>query len=127
MGFGENQNTNFALGVGGHYFVANNFGVGANLGFAYSKNGFSNWVLVVGPSVRYYVLGLVRVGAGVNLLVPHNGDLQANLPLSVGYPIFIKPNVAIEPNVNFNFGLTDGVQGWNGIFGLNFDFYFGDN
>ncbi len=124
--FGEGGTNSLALGVSGHHFVVDDLGVGAKFSFDWNNYFNSSWGFVFGPSVRYYVLSKVRVGAGLDIYAFKNSDLQLALPLEVGYPIFVTPNVAIEPNLNFTLGLS-GARGFNSVFGLNFDFFFGDN
>lgn len=104
----------FDVGVKGGYFIIDNLALGLNLSL--SKNSeLDDALLGVGPFARYYFNGKIFGGAGINIV--KFGEFSATeIPLEVGYAIFLNDAVAIEPKVNYS---VFGGDASGGAFGLN--------
>ncbi|WKZ61202.1 MAG: hypothetical protein QY309_06890 [Cyclobacteriaceae bacterium] len=104
----------FNVGVKGGYFFAENLAVGLNLSLYKFSEADDAWV-GIGPFARYYFDGKIFAGAG--FLFEKAGEASASqIPLEVGYAIFLNDAVAIEPNLNYT---LFGGDREGGAFGLN--------
>jgi hypothetical protein len=115
-GNGDNT-TSVNLNLKAGYFVIENLTVGLNFGYDHSSTGDnSSSSTKFGIFGRYYFMGKVFAGLGVNSVSNSPGDSSAEIPIEVGYAAFITKNIAIEPSLNF-------VKGDGGnTFGLNVGF-----
>ena len=115
-GTGDNT-TAVNLNLKGGYFVIENLAVGLNLGYNhYSTGNAKSSNSTFGIFGRYYFMGKIFAGLGVNAVSSDPGDSSAEIPIEVGYAAFIGKNIAVEPSLNF-------VKGDNvNKFGLNIGF-----
>jgi hypothetical protein len=96
----------FALSTRTGHFFANNFLAGLDLNFiASSTNRSKTREVTIGPFARYYIGGIFYTGLGYSISGSNqfneSGDLGAILSLELGYPIFVKNNIAVEPRLNY--------------------------
>lgn len=87
------------LDVKGGYFIMDNLALGLNLG--YSKNSeLDDALTTFGLFGRYYVNGKILVGLGFNS--SKFGDVSfSEIPIEVGYALFLNDAVALEPALNY--------------------------
>lgn len=89
----------FLIAAKGGYFFAENLAVGLNLSLYKHSEADDAW-FGIGPFARYYFNGKIFAGAG--FVFEKAGEASASqIPLEVGYAIFLNDAVAIEPNLNY--------------------------
>lgn len=102
--------TLMSLDLKGGYFVINNFAVGIRASLL-KNDDYSE--TTAGVFARYYFFGKLFAGAGFSSLTPDEGDATTEIPVEIGYAIFVAQNFAIEPSLGYTMG--DGYE----KFGLN--------
>jgi len=119
-GSDDNFNT-FSAGLGGGYFLIDNFVAGANISFSRSTSEAANFTsnsFGVGPFVRYYYEQFFAE-AGVSFSESSSeddffeSDSSSNrVNLGLGYAAFINDYIAVEPELNYSIGGgdSDGVN-----------------
>ena len=100
------------------YFVADNFVVGAGIGF--NAYGSGNNIVYFSPYLRYFVKKFylqTKFDYGRS-----NSQNNSNLSFDLGYALFLNDNVALEPAFYFSQNLNG--QGSNLGFKMGFQIYF---
>jgi hypothetical protein len=100
------------------YFVADNFVVGAGVGF--NAYGSGNNIVYFSPYLRYFVKKFylqTKFDYGRS-----NSQNNSNLSFDLGYALFLNDNVALEPAFYFSQNLNG--QGSNLGFKMGFQIYF---
>jgi hypothetical protein len=98
------------LNLKGGYFPINNLSVGVTAGLL-KNDDYSETTL--GAFARYYFFGKLFAGAGFSSLTPDEGDATTEIPVEIGYAVFVANNFAVEPSLGYTMG--DGYE----KFGLN--------
>lgn len=102
---GADDITNLQLNLKGGNFLIDNLAGGLNTVLSYQKSGDAKSTRTeIGPFLRYYINGGFYFGASY-LFVNQKTTVSGNefksdatlLGLEAGYPIWIVPNVAVEP------------------------------
>lgn len=112
----------FSLDVKGGYFVIDNLAVGLNLGYAKVDEASATKIGIFG---RYYVNGKIFLGAGYNSNTLDSGVDGADkvtvseIPLEVGYAVFLNNAIAVEPALGYS---IYGGDGEGSAFGLKIGF-----
>ncbi len=133
--FGDDggSNNNFGLGVNGGYFVLDDFAAGMLFGFSRnSSDNFNSTSTSIGPFLRYFFYDDLFASVAYQhsfIATEFSGDKNSTdggqLNMQVGYAIFIKDVVAIEPSFNYSIG-SGSLLGDVKTFSLNvgFNLYF---
>jgi hypothetical protein len=114
------------------FFVARNFAVGANLGYASTKNGnIRNSSFNIGPFARYYfgpttVKPFLHGSVGFQTLTVKTATTKTNTNgfgflFGMGFAAFINEAVAFEGTTGYNYSKFKNVDG-SGGFALNLGF-----
>ena len=123
------------------YFVADNFTIGANLGYLNSSQsgGSSASYTEIGAFIRYYFPKNVFFGVGINSVTSSSSagsfgsssNTNTAFPVELGFAAFISEQFAIEPSIRYISASDKGGVTYTGIdtganssFGLNIGFSF---
>jgi hypothetical protein len=115
---GGTSTTYFLYNPNFGYFVADNFVVGAGIGF--NAYGSGNNIVHFSPYLRYFVKKFylqTKFDYGRS-----NSQNNSNLSFDLGYALFLNDNVALEPAFYFSQNLNG--QGSNLGFKMGFQIYF---
>ena len=121
--------TSFDLDVRTGYFLMDNLVLGLNIGYEKEKQGDDETTTtLVGPFVRYYIIGTFFIGTSYSLASIEEVYARAGektdfrfLAFEAGYPIWIVEKIAIEPSLNY--GVASGKDILNSkTFGLSIGF-----
>ncbi len=128
QGQGVDNRTDLLLDLHGGYFFMDDFAAGLSLRFDHSSVGADNSTsTAVGPFARFY-LGSVFFGAEVAFNRTDVSDQLDNFTsrgvlssFELGYALFYKDVVAVEPSVNYAYGSIETLEDVS-AFGLRLGF-----
>ncbi|MBL4643661.1 MAG: hypothetical protein JKY44_08740 [Flavobacteriaceae bacterium] len=97
----------WSLGLGGGYFIADNFALTAGFGYADGSHG-GNSTFSYKIGAKYYLKGKIPFavnlsGSNVDVL----NDRPLFLGLSGGYAFFLGDKLSIEPKINYSIPLKN--------------------
>ncbi|WP_109832500.1 outer membrane beta-barrel protein [Reichenbachiella versicolor] len=129
----DDATNNFVLDAQAGYFVIDDLAVGLGLGFDNESTGdFKDNTFDFGLFGRYYINSAIIVGANYSYLKNTVDDGSDEVEskgsafgLEAGYAVFLGENVAVEPTISYDMGLSDALEDINS-FGINvgFSLYF---
>ena len=96
----------WSVGLGGGYFIADNFALKAGFGYKDGSGGNSSFAYNFGA--KYYLKGKIPFevnlsGSNVDVLI----DRPLFLGLSGGYAFFLGDKLSIEPKINYSIPLKN--------------------
>jgi len=93
------------------YFVANNFSVGADITFAYTKSNFGDGTeFYLSPELRYYLRSPFFLSVAGNMAYVDDEFDFNSASLSAGYNLFVSSDWAIEPRVTYTHLIGDEIR-----------------